>query len=195
MSPCRILAWPALFALSLSCQRPAALGASSAAQAADPEWHKVPRERWVASLHGYESALRGIATRNGDAQGEFTDYISAIHNRLHPIFTGRFLASLEDLPEDHPLSQERLNAWVEIVLNKDGGITRIGILQSSGVEEFDLGALEAMSQASPFGKPPREIVSIDGRVYVQWQLWRHPYYACSTYFGKAHVLRAAKRAK
>jgi TonB family protein len=181
--------WLASIALSLSCQRQPAHGATTEAPPAHPAWPGVPRERWAGSLQGYESPLRGIATRSGAAQGEFTDYIAAIHDRLHPIFAERFLASLEELPESHPLNQERLNTWIEVVLNRDGRIARLGIVHSSGVEDFDIAALEAMSQASPFGKPPRKIVSIDGRVYVRWQLWRHPYYGCSTDFGKAHILR------
>jgi TonB family protein len=190
MSPYRLAPWLASLALSSSCQPQPAHSASTEARPAHAAWPKVARERWAGSLQGYESPLRGIATRSGAAQGEFTGYISAIHDRLHPIFADRFLASLEELPDSHPLNQKQLNTWIEVVLNADGRLVRLGIIQSSGVEQFDIVALEAMSQASPFGKPPREIVSIDGRVYVRWQLWRHPYYACSTDFGKAHVLRS-----
>ncbi len=181
-----------MLAFCVSCAHPPQ-PASTEVTPGPAAWPKVPRERWAASLHGYKSALQAVTTvKSGDAQGEFTDYISVIHNRLHPIFTDGFLASLEQLPDHHPLNRETLNAWVEVVLDGNGRIVRMGILRSSGVEEFDLASLEAMWRASPFGKPPREIVSIDGRVYVRWELWREPYYACSTYFGKAHVLRGAK---
>jgi TonB family protein len=190
----RVAPWLVSVFLSLSCTRPPAHPATSAEPPANDAWPKVSRERWAASLYGYESPLRAITViRSGATQGEFTDYVSVIHDRLHPIFTDGFLASLEELPADHPLNRETLNALVEVVLNGDGKIVRLGILHSSGVEAFDVGVLEAVWRASPFGKPPREIVSIDGRVYVHWRLWREPYYACSTRFGKAHVLRGAKR--
>jgi TonB family protein len=188
----RATPWMAVIALSISCARHAAQPGTREA-AAHTDWSRVPREKWAASLHGYRSPLQAVTViKNGDAQGEFTDYISAMHDHLHPIFIDGFLASLEQLPADDPLNEEKLNALIEVVLRGDGKIARLGILRSSGVEEFDAGVLEAMWRAAPFGKPPREIVSIDGRVYVHWQLWRHPFYACSTYFGKAHVLRGAK---
>ena len=91
-----------------------------------------------------------------------------------------------------PLNGEKLSTSIEVVLGRDGKILRLGVIKPSGVDAFDAGALETMWRASPFAKPPKEIVSIDGRVYVHWELWRHPYYACSTHFGKVFILRAAR---
>jgi TonB family protein len=184
----------ASIALSFSCTHQPAHPPANETPPANAAWTKASRDRWAASLYGYESPLQAITViKSGAAQGEFTDYVSVMHDRLHPIFTDGFLASLDELPADDPLNEEKLSASIEVVLNGDGSIVRLGILRSSGVEAFDIGVLEAMWRAAPFGKPPREVVSIDRRVYVHWQLWRHPYYACSTRFGKAHVLRGAKR--
>jgi hypothetical protein len=54
---------------------------------------------------------------------------------------------------------------------------------------FDVGALESVQRASPYGAPPREIVSPDGNVYLHWEFWRDPNYACSTYFAHPYILR------
>lgn len=176
----------ALVALTLSCQR---------LQPAAPTrpWPEVRREKWAASLHGYTPAMKeSSVTKIGAAQGEFTDYVASIHNRLHPIFADWFLAALDLRPKTDPVNGERLSTSIEVVLDANGKILRLGVLKTSGVDEFDVGALESMWRASPFAKPPRETVSIDGRVYVHWELWREPYYACSTYFGKVFILRPAR---
>jgi hypothetical protein len=46
-----------------------------------------------------------------------------------------------------------------------------------------------VQRAQPFGTPPKEIVSPDGRVYLHWEFWRDPWYACSTYFARPILLK------
>jgi hypothetical protein len=67
----------------------------------------------------------------------------------------------------------------------------MGVVRTSGVTAFDINALEAVSKAAPFGKPPAEIVSPDGNVYVHWEFYRNPDYACSTYFAHPIILKEA----
>ncbi len=40
-------------------------------------------------------------------------------------------------------------------------------------------------------RPPKAIVSPDGNVYLHWEFYRDPQYACSTYFAHPKMLRAA----
>jgi hypothetical protein len=47
-----------------------------------------------------------------------------------------------------------------------------------------------VQNAAPFGKPPPIIVSPDGKVYLHWEFYRNPYYACSTYFAHPYMLKA-----
>jgi hypothetical protein len=47
----------------------------------------------------------------------------------------------------------------------------------------------APSRAAPFGPAPPEILSPDGNVYVHWQFYRNPFYACSTYFAHPYLLK------
>jgi hypothetical protein len=56
---------------------------------------------------------------------------------------------------------------------------------------FDVAALEAVQNAAPFGKPPAIIVSPDGNVYLHWEFYRNPVYACSTYFARPFMLKVS----
>ena len=77
----------------------------------------------------------------------------------------RFLATLDAMPQNHPLNRQDMVTHIEIVLSKeDGRIVRMGVTKSSGNTAFDVGALDAVQQASPYGVPPEAIVSPDGNV-------------------------------
>jgi hypothetical protein len=83
---------------------------------------------------------------------------------------------------------------LEIILDGvDGHLLERGVTKASGVTAFDIGALDSVERAAPFGPPPSAIVSPDGHVYLHWEFWRNPDYACSTYFAKPIMLRAAPK--
>jgi hypothetical protein len=156
-------------------------------------WHTVGMEKWRASIENYVSSVKpGNQTALNTARVPFATYLNQIHNRLHPIFADSFLASLDGLPSDHPLNKPDMKTNLEIVLDKDEGkIVKMGITHSSGSTIFDVAALESVQNAAPFGKPPTIIVSPDGKVYLHWEFYRNPYYACSTYFAHPYLLKVA----
>jgi hypothetical protein len=113
-----------------------------------------------------------------------------MHLRIHPIFADSFLPSLDQLPSGSPLNDFKMHTELEIILSPtEGGIVTMGISRTSGVTAFDINALEAVSKAAPFGKAPDEIVSGDGNVYLHWEFYRNPDFACSTYFAKPYILK------
>jgi TonB family protein len=156
-------------------------------------WRTLGIERWRASLENYNSTVKpGNQTALNTARVPFASYLNQIHNRLHPIFADSFLASLEHLPADSPLNRADMKTNLEIVIDKDEGkIVKMGITRSSGSTMFDVAALESVQNAAPFGKPPPIIVSPDGRVYLHWEFYRNPFYACSTYFAHPYLLKVA----
>ncbi len=156
-------------------------------------WHTVGIERWRAAIENYDSSVKpGNQTALNTARVPFATYLNQIHNRIHPIFADGFLASLDSLPADNPMNRPDMKTNLEIVLDKDEGkIVRMGVTRSSGSTMFDVAALESVQNASPFGKPPSVIVSPDGRVYLHWEFYRNPYYACSTYFAHPYMLKAS----
>ena len=107
-----------------------------------------------------------------------------------------FLASLSRLPNDHPMNRPDLRTNLEIIVSRtDGRLVDMGVTRSSGVTAFDVAALESVKRASPFGAPPSSIVSPDGNVYLHWEFYRDPWYACSTYFARPFILKAAPGSK
>lgn len=157
-------------------------------------WKSLGLERWRASIENYVATVQpGNQTALNTARVPFANYLHEIHNRLHPIFADAFLAHLTSLPANHPLNNLDMSTHLEIALNReDGSIVRMGITKTSGVTMFDVGALDSVQRASPFGKPPSAIISGDGNVYFHWEFHRRPEFACSTYFARPFLLNTPK---
>ncbi len=147
-------------------------------------------EKWRSAIENYVTTAKpGNQTALNAARVPFASYLNEIHNRIHPVFAEGFLATLTSLPADHPLNRKDMSTHVEIALDPaDGRIVKMGITQSSGVTMFDVGALESVQKASPFGPAPSAILSSDGKVYLHWEFHREPEMACSTYFARPLIL-------
>ena len=154
-------------------------------------WKTAGIERWRSAIENYVPAVQpGNQTALNTARSPFGTYLSIIHNRLHPIFADWFLASLDSLPANNPLNRPELQTNLEVVLDADEGrIVKMGVTRASGVTAFDINALESMQRASPFGTPPREIVSPDGKVYLHWEFHREPGIACTTFNARPFMLK------
>jgi TonB family protein len=146
-------------------------------------------DRWRSAIESYVAAVKpGNQTALGNAALPFATYLNSMHNRVHPIFADSFLDSLDALPATNALNDLHLVTALEIVLDANGAIVRLGVVRSSGVTAFDIAALDSFSRAAPFGKPPPAIVSPDGNVYVHWELHRDEVYACSTMNARPFLL-------
>jgi hypothetical protein len=154
-------------------------------------WRTLGIERWRSAIENYVAHVKpGNQTALNTARVPFASYLNAVHNRIHPVFADTFLVSLNSLPSNHPLNQMDISTHLEIVLSSvDGRLVDMGVTKTSGVTAFDIGALESVLRASPFGPPPRQIISPDGNVYFHWEFHRNPYYACSTYFARPYILK------
>ena len=154
------------------------------------KWQSLGLERWRPALENYVANVKtGNQTALNTAAVPFARYLNEIHQRLHEIFADRFLGHLDGLPADHPLNNRDMSTHLEIALSReDGRIVRMGITKSSGVTAFDVGALDAVQRASPYGVPPNSILSSDGNVYLHWEFHRKPEYACSTYFARPFII-------
>lgn len=158
-------------------------------------WKSMGIEKWRAAIENYVPSVRpGNQTALNTARVPFASYLNTVHNRLHPIFADSFLASLDSLPGSHPMNRPEIKTHLEIVLSQeDGRVVRLGVTHTSGVTAFDIAALESVQRGSPYGQPPREIVSPDGNVYFHWEFHRIPHYACSTYFARPYILKVSPK--
>ena len=117
-----------------------------------------------------------------------------MHNRIHPIFAVGFLGSLGNLGPDDKLSNLKLSTHLELVLDGEtGAVTRAGVVRGSGVTAFDVAAISSAKSAGPFGKAPDMIVSPDGNVYVHWEFYRDPYYACTSKFARPYLIKGTPK--
>jgi TonB C terminal len=153
-------------------------------------WQNSSFERWRAAIENYVSSVKpGNQTALNAARSPFGTYLVTIHNRIHPIFAEDFLGSLDGLPSNHPLNEATLVTQLEIVLDRDDGhVVKMGVTRTSGITAFDIAALDSVQRASPFGKPPKAIVSPDGNVYFHWEFHRDPVFACSTINARPYLI-------
>jgi hypothetical protein len=154
-------------------------------------WKTNGIERWRSAIENYVPSVKpGNQTALNTARSPFGTYLAMIHNRLHPIFADWFLASLDSLDANNPMNRADLSTNLEIILDQDEGrIVKMGVTKHSGVTAFDVAALDSVQRASPFGPPPREIVSPDGNVYLHWEFHRNPAIACTTYNARPFMLK------
>jgi TonB family protein len=156
-------------------------------------WAMVGLNRWKSAIENYVPHVKpGNQTALNTRAAPFALYLNSMHQRIHVIFADEFLTSLDQRPRNDPLNNYEMHTDLELIINQtDGTVITMGVVRTSGVTAFDINALEAVSKASPFGKPPAEIVSPDGNVYVHWEFYRNPDYACSTYFAHPIILKEA----
>jgi hypothetical protein len=136
----------------------------------------------------------GNQTALNAASSAFATYLQTMHNRIHPIFADSFLESLSARSRDDALNNMRLITTLEIVLHSDGSVAKMGLIRSSGEFQFDVGALDSVNRAQPFGKVPAAIMSPDGNTYLHWQFHRNEVYACSTMNARPYILRDSPKA-
>ncbi len=151
-------------------------------------------QKYRAAIENYDPSVKpGNQTSLNAARVPFASYINKMHNRIHPIFADSFLGSLRKLDANDRLSNMKLFSHVEMVLDgRSGKVIRSGVVKPSGVTAFDIGALSALEAAGPFGKPPDSIISPDGKVYVHWEFYRDPYYACTSKFARPYIIKRPK---
>jgi len=125
----------------------------------------------------------------------FATYLNAIHPPIHREFSDKRLAQLDSLAPNDPLNHPKLVARLELVLDgASGALVKVAVVKSSGVTAFDALAVDAVTQAGPFGEAPAEIRSTDGNVYVHWEFGRDPTFGCSTMHVRPFLLTLEPRA-
>jgi TonB family protein len=116
-----------------------------------------------------------------DAAVPYARYLHEVHNRIHPRFADGEMARFETMPGDASVNDMRLIVRIEMVIEPSGALAAARVVRSQDrAPEFERAALRAVNAAAPFPPTPVAIRSFDGRVYMHWEFWRNPTYACST---------------
>jgi len=152
-------------------------------------------QKYRAAIENYDPTVKpGNQTSLNAARVPFASYINRMHNRIHPIFADGFLGGLSARPPDDPLQDLKLTAHAEIVLDgQTGAVIRAGIVRTSGISTFDAGAIASIHSAGPYGQPPDVILSTDGNVYLHWEFYRDPFFACTSRFAAPYIVNVPKK--
>lgn len=146
-------------------------------------------QRWRefrSAIENYVPNVRpGNQTALNAAASPFADYLATVHRRIHREFAERFLAGLPG--GTNPFGDHSLMTKLEIILNRDGTVHRVGIVATSGFLPYDYGAFEAVMRAQPYPEPPGDILSGDGRVYFHWGFYRNER-QCGTFNAEPYIL-------
>jgi TonB family protein len=102
----------------------------------------------------------------------FAAYIARMHRSIHKLWGFGALEDWDELSGSSPLNNPALMTELEIVLNRDGTIDKVGIVRTSGLSEYDSAAMDVAYSAGPYPDPPREIRSGNGKIYVHWRFYR-----------------------
>jgi hypothetical protein len=127
----------------------------------------------------------GTQTALNTAASPFAAYLSSVHRRIHREYAFGFLRNLPIA--GGPFDDRSLNTTLEIVINRDGSVHKVGIAKTSGFLPFDYGAFDAVMRAAPYPVPPRKILSGDGRVYFHWGFYRNER-QCGTFNAQPFIL-------
>lgn len=150
-------------------------------------------EDWAAARAAIENFTPHVRVGNQTAlrtaASPFAAYLTAMHRRIHRIFADTFLANLDAQPATSPLNNRDLHTTLEIILERDGRVHRLGVIRGSGTLPFDVAAVNAVRRAAPFGEAPEAILSGDGRVYVHWGFYRGER-QCGTFNAEPFILPA-----
>jgi hypothetical protein len=148
--------------------------------------HEREWKQFRAAIENYVSQVKpGNQTALNTAASPFAAYLSEVHRRIHREFSDRFI---RDLPlVAGPFADQSLFTQLEIVINGDGTIYRVGVVQSSGFLPFDYGAWNSVMRGAPYPEAPKKILSGDGRVYMHWGFYRNER-LCGTFNADPYIL-------
>lgn len=140
-----------------------------------------------AALENFTPTVQpGNQTALNTAASPFATYLAAVHRRIHRQFADRFLAGLPTW-STNPYADRSLRTDLEIILNRDGTVHRVGIVSTSGYLPFDYGAFDSVMRGQPYPEPPVAILSGDSRVYFHWGFYRNER-QCGTFNASPYIL-------
>ena len=140
-----------------------------------------------AAIENFVPNVRpGNQTALNAAASPFANYIAHVHRRIHRQYAQRFLRNLPG-GSLSAFADQSLRTKLEIIINRDGTVHRIGVVETSGLLAFDLGAYTSVMRGQPYPEAPTQIVSGDGKVYMHWGFYRNGR-QCGTFNVNPYIL-------
>lgn len=150
---------------------------------------KTPYPLWDVSEQARRDAAAPFTTAVGtgnqrrlpnESLKPWVAFLNATHQRLHPIFTDTYLASLCSLDRRDALNDPALSVKLDITVLPDGSMEKVGVVEASGQPTFDAAAVESFQRLATLPRPDPSMLSEDGRAHLHWQFSRDETRGCST---------------
>jgi TonB family protein len=114
----------------------------------------------------------GNQTELNTRASPFAAFITTMHRQIHELWGFGALADWDSKPSSNRYNDESLWVKMEIVLNPDGSVDRVGVVRTSGYTPFDAAAVDVVWSAGPYPAPPGSIRSGNGKIYLHWSFHR-----------------------
>lgn len=105
---------------------------------------------------------RGDAVNLNTKEFLYASYI----NRIRRLVNFYWEQNLDNLPSSVRLAKPKYSTSVDAVLNSDGALEYIEVVEESGSGPLDDCVVRAFKIAGPFPHPPEGLIEKDGRVYL-----------------------------
>ncbi len=153
--------------------------------------HQERWDRFRAALENYDVQVRpGNQTALNTRADPFAAFIASMHRRIHQRFAEGFLTHIPSTVEATFQANPDMYTLLEIAVDAEGHIARIGIVSTSGDILFDFGAYNAVMASQPFESPSEAIRSPDGLAYMHWAFFRNQR-QCGTFNANPYILAHA----
>jgi TonB family protein len=120
----------------------------------------------------------------------FAAFIARMHRSIHELWGFGQLEEWDEKPGSNPFNSRNLVTELEIVLNGDGTVDRVGVVRGSGLTAYDVAAVDVVYSAGPYPEPPRAIRSSNGKIYLHWHFYRDER-QCSPAYADPYILENA----
>lgn len=117
----------------------------------------------------------------------FAAYLARMHRSIHELWGFGQLEEWDEKDGSSPYNNPNLMTELEIVLNGDGTVDRVGVVKPSGLTAYDVAAVDVVYSAGPYPDPPRAIRSANGKIYLHWHFYRDGR-QCNPYGADPYIL-------
>jgi TonB family protein len=145
------------------------------AKQAMPQAEDSEQPHWAEQGNVAQDYVKGVKeserTLLNTKEYVFFGYFQRIRERLDrawvPILRQRLLKLYRK--GRHLASDTDHSTRVLVVLNSEGEVTHVKVINESGTSDLDDAAVSAFNEAGPFPNPPRGIINPNGEVEIPWE--------------------------
>lgn len=113
----------------------------------------------------------GLQTLLNTREFKYHSYYSRIRRQLEFHWEGQVRSQLTKYFKTNrrpaSLNEDKITTVI-LELNSAGLLVKLNLMTSSGLQELDSAAIEALRAAAPFPNPPQGLIEEDGTVKIRW---------------------------